>query len=98
MLFCKTFVQKRIAKRSRERNVDDATQVHMPDFSFMESIFSGSKAVRVNRDVWPSGDFPFDALQSSVHLQASPFVRATHFIFSAALAPALFLRGRRIPD
>jgi hypothetical protein len=67
MLFCKTFVQKRIAKWSRERNVDDDAHMHMADFSFMESIFSGSKAVRVNGDVWPSGDVLFDAFQSSVH-------------------------------
>jgi hypothetical protein len=32
MLFSEPFVQERIANRTRERNVDDPTAMHMTDF------------------------------------------------------------------
>src|SRR5215472_17378682 len=50
---------------------NDSAHVHVADFGFMEPVFSGSKAVRVNGDVRPSGDLLFETFQSSVHLRTS---------------------------
>ena len=63
MLLGKTFCQERIANRAGKRDVNDTASMHVSDFRTSEAEFPASKAVRINRYVWPRGDLGFKALQ-----------------------------------
>lgn len=48
MLLCKPLCQENIVEGPRERNVNNAAGMHMPDFRSSQAEFASAKAMRVN--------------------------------------------------
>jgi len=67
MLFSKTILQKRIANGAREGNINDAIRVHVPYFRFPKHEFPAPEAVRMDRNMRPSQDFPLKLIELRLH-------------------------------
>jgi hypothetical protein len=63
MLFGKSFLQERIAKGTREGNVNDPTVMDMADLRVYEAELTTSEAMRVNGDPRPRRYDIFEFLQ-----------------------------------